>query len=195
MNLVYDAAREIQEFCRSEGWRFCFIGAIAVQRWGEPRLTQDVDLTLLTGFGQEGPFLDRLLARFSGRMPDARDFSLKNRVLLLWSSRGIGIDLALGGLPFEERCVARASDFEITPGVTISTCSAEDLVVLKAFAARPKDWLDIEGIVTRQADKLDTALIFRELDPLLDLKEDASARERLSKLLRERGATPSTPSR
>ncbi len=54
-----------QEFCRGEGWRFCFIGRIAVQRWGEPRLTQDVDLTLLTGFGEEGPVLDRLLANAS----------------------------------------------------------------------------------------------------------------------------------
>ncbi len=49
--------------------------------------------------------------------------------------------------------------------------------------------------MTRQAGRLDTALIFRELDPLLELKEDASARDRLSKLLTERGATPATPAR
>ena len=29
------------------------MGGVALQRWGEPRLTQDVDLTLLTGFGDE----------------------------------------------------------------------------------------------------------------------------------------------
>jgi hypothetical protein len=98
-------------------------------------------------------------------------------------------------MPFEERAVARASEFELSVGVTISTCGAEDLIVFKAFAGREKDWLDIEGIVTRQAGKLDATLIFRELDPLLELKEDSSARERLSKLLAERGATPSTPGR
>jgi hypothetical protein len=46
---VLDAAREVQVLCEQRGWRFCFIGGVAVQRWGEPRLTQDVDLTLVTG--------------------------------------------------------------------------------------------------------------------------------------------------
>lgn len=182
MNLVYGAAKELQEFCKAHDWRFCFIGAIAVQRWGEPRLTQDVDITLLTGFRDE-PFIDRLLGRFKPRVDDAKAFSLKSRVLLLWSSTHIGMDVALGGLPFEEGCVARSSDFEIAPGVTITTCGAEDLLVMKAFAGRAKDWLDIEGIATRQSGKLDTALIFRELDPLLELKEDTSARERLRAVL------------
>ena len=48
---VLRAAEEIQAFCQLRGWPFCFIGGVAVQRWAEPRLTQDVDLTLLTGFG------------------------------------------------------------------------------------------------------------------------------------------------
>jgi len=67
--------------------------------------------------------------------------------------------------------------------------------VLKAFASRDQDWADIRNILARQAGKLDAALIFRELDPLLELKEDSSARDRLSKLLAERGTTPSTPAR
>ena len=51
MNPIFAAAREIQDFCRGRGWRSCVIGGLAVQRWGEPRLTRDVDVTLLTGFG------------------------------------------------------------------------------------------------------------------------------------------------
>lgn len=50
---VLAAAGEVQVVCLEHGWRFCFIGEVTVQRWGEPRLTQDVDLTLLTGFGRE----------------------------------------------------------------------------------------------------------------------------------------------
>lgn len=42
---VLAAAGEMQGFCQQQGWRSCFIGGVAVQRWGEPRLTQDVDLT------------------------------------------------------------------------------------------------------------------------------------------------------
>jgi len=58
-------------------------------------------------------------------------------------------------MPFEERAVQRASPFAIQGGVTLTTCSAEDLVVFKAFAGRDKDWLDIEGIALRQHRRLD----------------------------------------
>lgn len=50
---VFKAACAVQDLCRAEGWRFCFIGGLALQRWGEPRETIDVDLTLLAGFGDE----------------------------------------------------------------------------------------------------------------------------------------------
>ena len=65
-----------------------------MQRWGEPRLTQDVDVTLLTGFGAEESYIDALLARYQGRRPDAKAFALQYRVLLLRSPKNIGIDIA-----------------------------------------------------------------------------------------------------
>ncbi len=157
---------------------------MAVQRWGEPRVTRDVDLTLLTGFGQEVGFIRALVGPFKPRIPDAEAFALKSRVLLLESSQGIEIDLALGALPFEERLIDRASDFAIDAGRLLTTCSAEDLVVLKVFAGRDRDWADIREILAAQAGRLDTELIFRELDPLLELKEDARSRLRVEELLR-----------
>ena len=51
MTPVLVAAIEIQQFCQAREWQFCIIGGLAVLRWGEPRATQDVDITLLTGFG------------------------------------------------------------------------------------------------------------------------------------------------
>ena len=53
MNPVFEAALEVQRFLQERHWRFCIIGGVALQRWGEPRATVDVDLTLLTGFGEE----------------------------------------------------------------------------------------------------------------------------------------------
>lgn len=183
MNPIFAAALDVQAVCRDYHWKFCFIGAVAVQRWGEPRLTQDVDLTVITGFGSEASYVDALLARFQGRRPDAREFALHNRVLLLQSSAGVPIDVALGAMPFEERAVERASEFRIQDGVTLRTCSAEDLVVFKAFAGREKDWLDIEGIALRQLGRLDERLIWSELSPLLELKEAPEAAQRLRALL------------
>lgn len=37
--------------------QFCFIGGLALLRWGEPRTTRDTNLTLLTGFGGEERFI------------------------------------------------------------------------------------------------------------------------------------------
>lgn len=163
---------------------------MALQRWGEPRVTRDVDLTLLCPFGSEGAAADRLLAKFKPRDEGARALAMQRRVLLLWSAGGIGVDVAFGGLPFEERCVDRASDWELAPGIVLHTCSAEDLVILKAFAARPRDWIDIESVLVRQRRNLDWRLILRELKPLLEIREAPESLEQLAQLRRkvEKGA-------
>ena len=83
--------------------------------------------------------------------------------------------------PFEERCVARATAFDMG-GVSLLTCSAEDLVVLKAFAARDRDWADIESIAVRQFRQLDWPLIFEEFAPLAELREESQATARLNVL-------------
>jgi hypothetical protein len=171
VNEVIRAAVDLQAFCDSHGWRYCLIGGLALQRWGEPRETADVDLTLLTGFGMEQLFVDSLLSRYTARVPDAAAFALTHRVLLLRAPSGVGLDIALGGLPFEEQVVARATPFAFPGDAMLRTCSAEDLVVLKAFAARAKDWLDIEGILIRQTGKLDWNYVLSQLRPLAELKD------------------------
>ena len=187
MNPILETALDVQRFCRSRRWRFCFIGAIAVQRWGEPRLTQDVDLTVLSGFGPEAEFVDALLSSYGGRIPEAREFALRHRVVLLEAASGVPIDVSLGGIPFEERVIERSSPWEVGGTEPLTTCSAEDLVTLKAFAGRDKDWLDIAGVAARQGGALDVALVFRELKPLLELKEDSRPLERVRAILE--GAT------
>ena len=185
MNALFAAALEIEAFCTQNEWRFAVIGGLAVQRWGEPRQTRDVDVTILTGLGGEEPFIDSLLRSFRARLPEARRFALDNRVVLVETASGIPVDLSLAGLPFEHRVIDRASPFTIAAGAHITTCSAEDLVVLKAFADRVQDWLDIEGIIVRQAASLDRAQVMTELRPLLELKEDGAAEIRLLALFDE----------
>jgi hypothetical protein len=179
---LIQAAADLQAVCGSAGWRFCFIGGLAVQRWGEPRETVDVDLTLLTGFTDEARYISVLTARFEPRRPDAAEFATVNRVLLLRASSGVGLDIALGGLPFEESAVARSSFFRYPPDVHLRTCSAEDLIVLKAFADRPKDWIDIEGVIIRQSRNLDWAYVASQLAPLAELKEAPEIVDTLERL-------------
>ena len=183
MTEVIQAASELQAVCQAQGWKFCFIGGLALQRWGEPRETVDADLTLLTGFGGEEPFIRILLEHFAGRIPNAAQFALDRRVLLLRSRKGVGLDIALGALPFEELAVRRSTDFEYLPGIVLRTCSAEDLVVMKSFAGRGQDWVDVERIIVRQTGKLDWDYVHAQLRPLAALKE---APEILDQLERRR---------
>jgi hypothetical protein len=164
-------AADLQAVFETEKWRFCFIGGLAVARWGVPRETVDVDVTLLTGFGGEDPFIETLLGRFEGRVDDAAGFARVNRVLLLRSPSGVGIDIALGAIPFEADAVSRATPFAFPGAATLRTCSAEDLIVMKAFASRGQDWVDIEGIIVRQTGTVDWTYIDRQLRPLAELKD------------------------
>jgi hypothetical protein len=179
---VFQTAAAVQRVCEDAHWRFCFIGGLALQRWGEPRFTKDADITLFTGFDQEDNFVGHLLQHFQPRIPDAREFALKNRVLLLQSSSGVGIDIALGGLPFEEGMVRRSSIFRFPGEIMLRTCSAEDLIVTKTFAGRGQDWVDVERILVRQSGHLDWDYVEQQLPPLLELKGEPQVITRLRQL-------------
>ena len=122
VDLVQEALR-LQDFLQGRDWRFCFIGGLAVQHWGEPRLTRDLDVSLFVGFHNEAAFVDELLRRYAARMQDARTFALSRRVLLLRSAGGIGIDISLAALPYEEGAIRRSVLIEMLPGALIRLCS------------------------------------------------------------------------
>lgn len=102
---------------------------------------------------------------------------------------GSSIDLALGGMPFEGRIISRATMWGTPAAGEIRTCTAEDLVVLKSFASRPQDWIDVEKVIIRQGDKLDRELITEELDPLVKLKEEPEITVQLTTLFKKHSAT------
>lgn len=163
LNPIYQAAAKLQDFFNRKGWNYCFIGGLAVQRWGEPRFTADVDVSLLTGFGLEEDYAGALLSHFTPRRPDALEFSLQTRVLLLEGYNKVGLDIAFGAMPFEENAIKRASEYLFASGISLRTCSAEDLIVYKSFSDRDIDWQDVRGIIYRQKGKLNFNLIYKEL--------------------------------
>ncbi len=177
------AAFQLQQQIESHGWRFCFIGGLAVQHWGEPRMTRDLDVSLLVGFGTEAPFVDALLQHYPGRISDARAFALERRILLLRTESGIGIDVSLAALPFEERAVNRSIHVEFVPGMNLRICSGEDLIVMKIFAGREIDLRDVRSIITRQGENnFDWKYVESQVSELAELKEDPNMLPLLRKL-------------
>jgi hypothetical protein len=182
VNGILDAAVDVNWRFEAAGFRYCLIGGIALQRWGQPRMTLDVDVTVMTDFGSEGAIVERILQWFPPRIADAAGFARQSRVLLVTAGDGVGVDVTLGAIPYESRMIDRSSLWHLSGQRSLRTCSAEDLVVQKTFAGRDQDWVDIRAVVQRQGDSLDRALVLRELEPLLELKEDLEGIRRLKEL-------------
>jgi predicted nucleotidyltransferase len=172
MDSLIRAAAEVQKLLDARLWKYCFIGGLAVQKWGQARFTHDIDVTVFTGLGSEEQFIDTLLSAFAPRVKNARAFAIENRIVLLQTSSGVDLDISCGGFPFEEKAIARARKVQIIPGVRLKLCTAEDLIVYKAFAGRPIDWADVESIIAKQSGKIDWRYVHAQLKPLAELKSD-----------------------
>lgn len=124
------------------------IGGIAASLLGRPRVTNDVDFVALAEDGDLSRLL--MLGQQHGIRPraeDAIDFAKVSRMFLLkHEPSGIAIDLSLASLPFEREVIERAVERTIR-GVTFRVATAEDLVVMKAIALRPRDVADIEALL------------------------------------------------
>jgi hypothetical protein len=103
-------------------------------------------------------------------------------VVLLRTADGFGLDIALGAMPFEEGTIERSSLAELTPGAVLRTCSAEDLIVHKAFAGRPQDWADVEGVILKQGRALDWPQIWADLEEVAQLKEEPELLDHLRQI-------------
>jgi len=181
VNSQEEAAWELHLFLGDLGAPYAIIGGVAVQHWGDPRFTQDVDLTVVAPPEGSAKLTQQILERFSARIPDAAAFARRNRVILVRASNGCPVDISLGVPGYEESVMLRVVDYEMDPGRSIRICSAEDLVIHKAVAGRPQDIRDIEGIVYRQRDALDVSYIRRWLSDFADVLADPEVRQRFER--------------
>ena len=178
------AAAALQKKWEAMDFQFCFIGGLAVQHWGEPRQTNDVDATVWTQFGNERPVIDRLLEDLTSCIENADQFALVNRVLLVQEPSGVDVDVALAAFPYELEMIRRAEKQPFRDEQLL-ICGPSDLIILKAFANRARDWQDIRGIMIRSGSQLDWRLIESELEVLANLKEEPEILDRLHNLQSE----------
>lgn len=133
------------------GIPYMVIGGQALLVHGDPRLTRGIDVTL----GVESVTLPRLLAlgKTIGLLPsvsDVEQFVQKTNVLPLSSiSDAIRVDLIFSFTYYEAEAVQRAASVQVldTP---VKFATAEDLIVHKLVAGRPRDIEDVRGILLRQ---------------------------------------------
>src|SRR4030042_5808892 len=174
MNPQIAAVIELHQFFENNTIPYAIIGGIAVQLWGEPRFTRDVDVTILVPYDQETATLHKIFYRFKPRISNAFEFAFKHRVCLIYSSNECEIDISLGIQGYEEILIQRAAIWKPFREKKCKICTAEDLIIHKAVSGRLQDILDIEGVMLRQRGKLDIDYVrkwLHEFDIALESKE------------------------
>ena len=156
------------------GVRGMIIGGIAASLLGRARTTLAVDVLIWLDERAWPAFVRGLHAHaVEPRIEGALEFARRSRVLLLrHAPTGVPIDISLGALPFEKEAIDRAVATKVGR-FEIPLVTAEDLVILKAVAHRPRDLADIEGILAMHPS-LDIVRVRRWVDEfasVLDLPE------------------------
>ncbi len=145
------------------------IGGQAVLVHGEPRLTRDIDITL----GVDLTHLNKVLAAvasisLAAAVADVESFVRTTNVLPLSDPvSNIRVDLIFSFTPYESEAVRRGVTIVLNE-VPVRFASAEDLIIHKLVAGRPRDIEDIRGVLARNPSLDEQAIIrwlasFREV--------------------------------
>ena len=131
------------------GLPYMVIGGQAVLLHGEPRLTRDVDVTLGAGLERLDDLLRALTPMGLRPLVDPADFTRRTLVLPCEDpATGLRVDFILSFTPYEHAAIARALAVTVG-GATVRFATAEDLVVHKILAGRPRDLEDVRGVLRK----------------------------------------------
>jgi hypothetical protein len=161
--LLADLGRALTDL----GVRWYLFGAQAAILYGVARLTADVDITIDLESRSTAELTATLAAAgFEVRIPDAVAFAERTRVLPCVHLRTrIPIDIVLAGPGLEDLFFARVRELSIGQ-VRVPVASAEDLIVMKVLAARPKDLDDVVAMIRAHGPALDVEQIRQTLRTL-----------------------------
>jgi hypothetical protein len=129
---------------------YMIIGGQALLLYGEPRLTKDIDITLGAGTDRLPDVLDLLDALgLEPATEDIEDFIRRTMVLpALDASTGIRVDFIFSFTPYEQEAIARSRKVSVG-GEDVAFATAEDLIIHKIFAGRPRDLEDVRSVLLR----------------------------------------------
>ncbi len=133
------------------GVRYMVIGGQAVLQHGQPRLTEDIDITIEIAM-EDWRRADVLLrgAGFVPRVADYEAMATQASILLLAdTATSIPLDASLAGSLFEESAFDRVVNERIG-NTSVAFVSPEDLVIQKLVAGRERDHDDVRRLLRRR---------------------------------------------
>lgn len=129
---------------------YMIIGGQAVLVHGEPRMTKDVDVTLGVSADRLGDILLMVSSLGWEVMVETPESFVKRTMVLPCRDplSGLRIDLIFSFSSYERNAIARA--VKIRLGETdVRFASAEDLVIHKILAGRPRDIEDVRLVIVK----------------------------------------------
>ncbi len=150
-----------------------FGGAIALSWYRSPRATADIDLNITLSPDNAGPVL-KSLVYIGVTVTDSDRISIERdgQVRLVWDDTYLDLFFATLGLHHEMMELQRTVAFG---EIEIPILAPEHLIVCKAVFDRPKDWLDIDAIVS-WGTEIDRDLALRWVEEILGLDSDTYSR-------------------
>jgi hypothetical protein len=138
------------------------IGGQAVLVHGRPRLTEDVDVTLGAPPEQWHVIRDVCVDLQLTPLPDHLEAFVRETYVLpaRHDATGLRVDFIFSTTPYEREAIGRAQSIEVA-GVAVPFATAEDLIIHKLFAGRPRDIEDAVGVVRRRGPGLDWMYVER----------------------------------
>jgi hypothetical protein len=167
----------------STGVGWMVIGGIAVIARGVRRMTTDID-AVVQGDAISVEALVATLGkqRIVPRVDRAIEFAEANLVLLLRHEPShVDLDVSLAWTTFEIEAIA-ACETTVYGKVVAPMARAEDLVILKAMAARPKDIEDASALLLMH-DDIDLARVRRHLHDLATLADEPELEQGLESII------------
>lgn len=151
------------------GISYMVIGGQAVLLHGEPRLTRDIDLTLGCDAGELGRVLSiAAAADLRPAVTQVEAFVKQTNVLpLIDRSTEIRIDMIFSFTPYEAEAIYRSLAVPLG-GTNVRFASAEDLIIHKLVAGRPRDIEDVRGVLLRNPG-IDEAYLLKWLPSFRDI--------------------------
>lgn len=164
---------------------YAIMGGIAVRAYGIPRPTYDVDFTLAVPRERLGEMFAAITDR-GYSVPESYEHGWVDtvggmplvKVRLFLDGRVVDADVFIAETDFQREVIERRVTADVE-GRTVNLVSAEDLILFKLIAARPRDLLDIQDVLFTQG-QLDEPYLRRwagllGVEPQLD--EVLAARE------------------
>lgn len=152
--MIIRTLQDISRLLIRAGVPYMVMGGQAVAVYGEPRFTQDIDITVALAPDEAGPLLEVLAPQFLV-LPEKPDTFIRETWVLPLEHREtrVRVDIVFSVTPFEREAIAGAKEINIED-VPVHYIPPAHLVVQKIIAGRARDLEDAVSIMRVQSGAL-----------------------------------------